>query len=380
MAKKKNSGKESPSPPLSPEEQTLLSRLLQDLEALAAGKPADQIPGPALAERLVQELPLQHPLTPELAAAIGRAFPLKTVQKAVKKKLFQLKQKGITPAEPPPEAVSAFSSTPEEADAYLGPIDAAGNRPVLLALPQGLSGVDLAMGVINDEKGIIDFLFGRYSRKKIREIKEAFFSKIPHMAETSISHAATVLEHAYLQEKENPGPPAGEYLRLRPRLLKNARLLDHPAVLDCIPLNSADPEMLTGGQIERLLHHELMASWVMDPARLKPLMEEIKRAEESPIFISESQRREHISTIKEEAIAKIFRKKDRETLRNRLQETAYLFFKIGEEPLARLCLAASLSLDQKDSLLKLNPLLNALVERSIASVPRPGPSSPLILR
>ena len=123
-----------------------------------------------------------------------------------------------------------------------------------------------------------------------------------------------------------------------------------------------------------------MASWAVAPERLGLLMEEIKRAEESPIFISEAQRRERISSIKEEGIAKIFRGKDREVLRNRLQETAYLFFKIGEETLARLCLASSLSLDEKDSPLRVNPFLSALVDRSLAQLREPARSSPLILR
>jgi hypothetical protein len=123
-----------------------------------------------------------------------------------------------------------------------------------------------------------------------------------------------------------------------------------------------------------------MLSWAVAPERLAILMEEITRAEESPIFISEAQRREHILKIKEEGVTKIFDDKERRILRERLQETAYVFFKIGEEPLARLCLTASLCIDEKDSLLKMNPLLSALVDRSLAQIPKPDRSSPLILR
>ena len=380
MVKKKKPGKHSPSPPLAPEEQLLLSRFLEDLKTLAPARLLDQIPSPALAERLVENLPLHDPGTPELLPAIGKAFPQKAVQKAVKKKLFKLRQIGISMVDREPETGPAFSLTGEEPAAYIGPIDGAGNRPVLIAIPQRPSGVDLAMGVAGDEKGIIDFVYGRYSRKKMKEIKDIFFSKVPHMVETTLSHVATVLEHAYRQEKENPGDPAGEYLRFRPWLLKNTESLEGPAVSDSIPLSSVSPDILTETRIQRLLHHELMASWAVAPERLGLLMEEIKRAEESPIFISEAQRRERISSIKEEGIAKIFRGKDREVLRNRLQETAYLFFKIGEETLARLCLASSLSLDEKDSPLRVNPFLSALVDRSLAQLREPARSSPLILR
>lgn len=380
MAKKKKPGKHTVSLPLSPEAQLLLSRFLEDLKTLAPEKLVDQISSPSLAETLVENLPLHDPATLELLPAIEKAFPQKTVKKAVKKKLFKLKQKGISLSHIEAEKGPAFSLTREQPAAYVGPIDGAGNRPVLIAIPQQPSGVDLAMGVVSDEKGIIDFVFGRFSRKKMKELKDMFFSRVSHMVEATLSHVATVLEHAYRQEKENPGDPAGEYLRLRPLLLDKTELLDRPAVSDSIPLSSVSPHMLTETQIQRLLHHELMASWVMEPERLGILMEEIQKAEESPIFISEAQRLEHIIKIKEEGIAKIFGGKDREILGNRLQEMAYVFFKIGEQTLARLCLAASLSLNEKDSLLRANPLLSALVDRSLAQLRKPARSSPLILR
>jgi hypothetical protein len=380
LTKKKKPGKHPPSLPLSPEEQRLLSRFLEDLETLAPAELVGRIPNAPLAERLVESLPPQSPGTPELLAEIGKAFPHKAVQKAMKKKRFQLKQKGISVAEPKPPRGPAFSLTPEEPEAYIGPIDGAGHRPILIVIPHPLSGVDLAMGVISAEKGILEFLHGRYSRKKMKELKEVFFSKVPHMVETSLSHVTTVLENAYNQEKGNPGESAREYLGLRPWLIKNADLLDRPAVSEFIALDSITPGMLTQTELQRLLSHELMLSWAVAPERLAILMEEITRAEKSPIFISEAQRREHILKIKEEGVTKIFDDKERRILRERLQETAYVFFKIGDEPLARLCLTASLCIDQKDSLLKMNPLLSALVDRSLAQIPKPDRSSPLILR
>jgi hypothetical protein len=44
---------------------------------------------------------------------------------------------------------------------------------------------------------------------------------------------------------------------------------------------------------------------------------------------------------------------------------AYVFFKSGEESLARLCLAAASSLAEKESPIRLNPFLKILVERTL---------------
>ena len=380
MAKKKKPGKRAPALSLSPEDQRLLSRLLDAPHNATPRALAEQIPSPAVAEKLVEALPLLDPATPERLAAIRLAFPQKAVHRAVKRMLFKLKQKGISAPPLEPEEGPSFTLSMEEPSPYVGPIDGAGNRPVFIVIPQRVSGVDLAMGVAGDKSGIIDFVYDRYGRKKAKEIKEGFFSKIPHMVETTLTHAATVLERAYAVEKENPGPGAGAYLRLRPWLLQNAEGLDRHALSDSLPLGSVSHGMLTESQIQNLLNHEIMAAWALDPETLSTLMEEIAGAEESPIFISEAQRREHIGKIKEEGLAKIFNDRDLEILRNRLQETAYVFFKIGEEALARLCLAAASSLDVKDPFLKINPLLNALLDRTLEQRPKPERSSPLILR
>jgi hypothetical protein len=380
LTKKKKPGKQSSPISLSQEEQLSLSMLLRHLGTTAPEALVDRILSPALAEGLVEKLPLHNPGTPDLVAAIGKAFPQKSVQKAVRKKLFKLGQVGIPVAVQETTKEPAVSTPVEEPEAYIGPIDGTGSRPFLIAIPQRLSGVDLAMGVVSDEKGIIEFLYGRYSRKKMKELKEVLFSKIPYMVETNLSHVVTVLEHAYRVEGQNPGNCSGEYLRFRPSLLKNAEPLARPAVTEFIPLSSIHPGVLTETQVQRLLSHELTASWTMDPEKLHTLTQEIHRAEESPIFISEAQRREHIFRIKEEGIPKIFGEKDSETLRTRLQETAYVFFRIGQETFARLCLAAALSLDAKDPLLKVNPLLKALLDRSLAQLPKTLRPSPLILR
>jgi hypothetical protein len=378
LPKKKKQKKRAPVP-LSNEEKLLLTGLLEDFKAIAPATLVSRIPDPQMAEALAENLPLDDPEAPNLLSEIGKAFPQKNVQGAVRKAHFKLKQRGIPVLDREPEKAPALAVAREKPSAYLGPIDGAGNRPLFIILPQRALGVDLAMGMVSDERGIIEFIYGRYGRKRMKEVKDLFFSRLPHMVETSLSHAATVLEHAYRKEEGKPSASAHEYLRFRPWLLENVELLDRPAVADFIPLNSVTADMLTQTQIERLLHHELMNSWAVDPEKLRPLSEEIAKAEESPIFISEVQRREHINKIKEEGIKKLLREKDRSIFKTRLEEMAFVFFKMGEETLARLCLAAALSIEEKTSLFKVNPFLNALVDRRLAQVRKHAGSSAIIL-
>jgi hypothetical protein len=381
LPKKKKMRKRTSPSALSQEERLLLTRLLEDAKTIDPSALSERIPGPQMAEALAQSLPLDEPRTPDLLSGIRKAFPEKTVQKAVRKTFFRLRQRGISGPESEPEETPAFAAVQkEEPSAYVGPIDGAGNRPLLIAIPRGASGVDLAMGLVDDEHGIREFAYSRYSRKRMKELKDIFFSKVPHMVATTLSHAATVLEFAYQNGEGKTSDPDGEYLRLRPWLLENIELLDRPAVADLIPLHSVTADMMTPSQLDRLFQHELMNSWTLDPEKLEPLSEEVMRAQESPIFISEAQRREHMNKIKEESITKLFGEKERLIFRRRLEEMAFVFFKIGEEALARLSLAAALSIEEKASLLKVNPFLNILVDRSLAKIQKPARSSPLILR
>lgn len=379
MPKKKKHKKQAAFTALSQDEQRLLQRLLEDFKTINPASVAERIPGPQVAEALLENLPLEEAEAPEILSEIRKAFPQKTVQKAVRKAVFRLGQRGITLPDTEPDEAPAFAASKEQPSAYVGPIDGSGSRPLMIILPRGASGVDLAMGAVNDEQGIIEFIYGRYSKKRMKEVKDLFFSKVPHMVETTLSHAATVLEHAYRKQEAKPGPATGEYLRLRPSLLENVELSDRPVIAEFIPLDSVTADMLTPTQLERLLHHDLMISWVIDPEKLRPLSEEIARAQESPIFISEGQRREHIGKIREDAVVKLFGDKDRMIWRTRMEETAFLFYKTGEENLARLCLAAALSLEETASRLKVNPFLNALIDRSLGQSRKTARSSSLIL-
>ena len=379
MPKKKKQKKQAAYPALSQDEQRLLQRLLEDLKTTDPASLAERIQSHHIAEALAENLPLEEPKTPEILSEIRKTFPQKTVQKALRRAVFRLKQRGITLPDSEPDEAPAFAVAKEEPSAYVGPIDGSGSRPLLIVLPRGASGVDLAMGAVSDEQGFIEFIYGRYSKKRVNEVKELFFSKVPHMVETTLSHAARVLEHAYRKEEGKPGPATGEYLRLRPWLIGNVEIRDRLVVADHIPLDSVTADMLTPTQIEKLLQHKLMISWVLDPEKLSPLSEAIASAQESPIFISEGQRREHMSKIKEEGIIKLFGEKERMVFRMRLEEMAYVFFKMGEETLARLCLAAALSLEEKAPLLKANPFLNALVDRSLGQSRKTARSSPIIL-
>jgi hypothetical protein len=369
MKKSKKTEKTAVDSALTPEEQGLLDLLLTDLSRVDPSRLAEMGRSPEFAKALVERLPVTDLETPRILLALRSSFHEKNVAKAIKRVAFRLKQKGIVlpqekDAKPP--VLKAYKQGESETAAYLGPIDGTGSRPVFVSVPQMPAGVDVAVGVVNDEEGIIEFAFTRHSRKRAKEIKDLFFSKLPHMVETTLSHAADVLERAYQTKAPVVTGSAGAYLQFRPWLIEHAAKMERPEAYRLLPPESISSDLLTESQLQRLFEHELMATWIIDLVSLRLLIEEIVKAQESRLFISEGQRLEHIHRVKHEGIPKIFTESRRLSLKYRLEEMAYIFLKSAEEPLARQCLAAASSLGEKESPIKVNPFIKFLLERSLA--------------
>jgi hypothetical protein len=370
MSKSKKTKRSAGPSLLTPEEQGLLDALLGDLSRVDPSRLAEEASGPRFAEALVERLPVTDPQTPRILLGLRSSFQEKSVHKAIKKAAFRLRQRGIVlpderDSEPP--VFKTGKQSESDISAYLGPIDGTGSRPVFISVPQLPAGADLAVGVVNDEEGIIEFAFTRHSKKRMKEIKEIFFSNLPNMVETTLSHAADVLERAYQAKGPGLSDSARAYLHFRPWLLDSTCRVEIPEVYRLLPPETISPDLLTESQLQRLFGHELMAPWLIDLKNLRPLIEEIRKAEESRIFISEGQRLEHIHRIKYEGIPKLFSEARRLSLKYRLEEMAYVFLKSNnEENLARLCLAAASSLVEKESPIKVNPFIKFLMERSLA--------------
>ncbi|MFH1480371.1 MAG: hypothetical protein ABIG67_03810 [Pseudomonadota bacterium] len=382
--------------PFSAEEEIRLKELLKDPGTITPANIRDRIPDPDLARALLERLPTHDPEILGVILAIKETFPRKDVQKTVRKVFFKLRQNKILPPDlEVREKTPALPFKPEKVEpiAYLGPTDGNGTRGVFTALPHLPQGFDVGMGVASDEMGIMQFFNARTGKKKMKEIKEFFFSHFHPMVETTVAHAATVLERAYRAKPQEINQESRNYLEWRARILKNTALLERPAIYD--HLSPEGPEIVdttnvTDSQMDRLLGHELMQTWTLDLEKIKPLLEEIKKTEESPILLMDAQQLDRKKELKRNALTQIYPEESRPALKWNLEEMAYVFLKLGEEAVARIALTCALSLEKKDSIFEVNPFLEALLERSMnyySALAKEGPqevmdkgSTPMIIR
>ena len=351
-------------------EETLLNTLLKDFRDVEPSEIVGRIPDSHFAEILIERLPLAEGPSVSLLLALSERFKEKPVHKAIKRAAFKLKKVGIPVDEFYPEKESSgniLKPPPKEKPiAYTGPVlDMVGSRAVLILLDRDMKGQNMGTGVVSDEKGIQEFFYGTFSKKRIREIKDSLSLETGPLVETSLSHAATILEKAYHKHIKLHSDAPADYLELRPRLLEDISLLDRPVIHDFLPEVSVSDAILTDSQLKNLFQHKLMESWFIEFEPLRPFLEDILNLDDSPIVLTEAQKSDRARQIKERGMEKLFDDEKRGLLKHRFEEMAYFFFKLGEEDSSHVCLVAARIMNEGDSILKMNPVIEFFLERSL---------------
>lgn len=394
--KKKSKKKISALHSLTDKEERLLNTLLSDFKDSEPSEIVRRIPDARFAEIFVDRLPSFEGPFVSLLQALNERFKEKPVVKAIKRAAFKLRKQGLLSGE-----LSLGGETPgnilkppskEKPVATVGPIlDMVGSRAVLILMEGDNKGRKIGTGVISDEKGFQEFFFGAFSKKRIREIKNSLSKEAGPLVETSLSHAATLLEDSYNRHMKLHSNGPAQYLELRPLLLEDIALLDRPVIHEFLSEITVPDAMLTDSQLAELFKHKFMESWFIELETLRPFMEDILKLDDSPIVLTEVQKSERARQIKEKGMEKIFDEEKRDLLKHRLEEMAYVFFKLGEVDTSRICLVAARSVGEKESVLKTNPVIEFIMERSLdfyfdvmkeaadEEKPKQDPSSGIIL-
>ena len=370
MRRNKKPKKKKPDhPSMLKSEETLVISLLEDFKNADPAEIAARIPHSHLAGIFLERLPLDNEFPVPLLLALDEAFKDKKVHKLVKRILFKLKQKGVPIDESFPQRASHNTiltrTQKEEPAAYIGPIAGTiGSRAVLIVLQSAVKGYQAGIGLVSEAEGILQFLYGPFSKKRLKEIKGSLSQEAGPLVETSLSHAATILEIAYRRHMEVHSDAPSQYPDLRPRLLESVTILDRPIIYDFVSEIPGDGT-LSDSQLGKLFAHNLMESWLIDFEDLKPFMEDILKVEGSPIVLSDAQKADQIRQVKDKSIEELFPGPRRALLKHNLEEMAYFFSKLDQDEYSRVALTAARNLDEEDTILRKNMVIEFLLERSM---------------
>lgn len=367
--KKKKSLKIKPTGVFSKEQEKTAASLLSKMNKSSPGDIVRLTPDAGTAVAFVRLLPLQNESVPVLAG-LKEAFKDKQVLKAIKQILFKLNNEGVATGgffEEENEPSTILRALPkEEPKCLVGATDGFGNRSFALILQRTMQGVEMAFGVVSEEQGIQQMMIVPVSKKAAEQMLKEFSQMSGPMVETSLSHAATILEQAHGENQELKTDGTESYLELRPWLLENCAFLDHPAIFDHISEASIQNQSLTSSEIEHLLEQEIMFSWFIDHEKLEPFMVEMANMNDSPIILTETQKASRVMETREKCGRTVFPPEKAGLVKQSLEEMAYFFFKQDDEKNATTCLKAAVNFNDRDSLFTESLFIEKLVEKSMA--------------
>jgi len=126
---------------------------------------------------------------------------------------------------------------------------------------------------------------------------------------------------------------------------------------------AGDDQMLKKGG--DLLKADIFYSWRIEENLIRPFAEEIWDAEESKIVLNPTQKEARFQGIYQKALIGLFSGERKILYRRRLEEMAYVLFKLGREEEAKISLSVAMDLEKPLNPIQPNPFLFQLVIKSI---------------
>ena len=293
----------------------------------------------------------------------------KTVIKAIRKSIFQLRSQGwsIKDIE---NSVPSVYRPPQQAspEGFLSSIDSAGTRLVWLVRPQPLQGVFASHALINDLRGMIDFNGFETSRKKYHEYLKEFRKGLPWEvveADPEYCHGLLIQAAEINPQKEQPLPEG--FLKWRPLMGTPPQLPLKPLIylhLSKEELKNRSDLLDRSGSLFEIPSFQ---TWFLEDEEIQKYIPLLKEASESRLVLTPYQKEGRVMDIYRQAVEELFDKPRRLLFQRRLEEMAYVLWKTMKQNEAQMTLAAALGMESGGRIFFLHPFLLELVKRSLTA-------------
>jgi hypothetical protein len=317
-----------------------------------------------LIEALVR---IPNPETAQLLTAMMAEAEEKQVIKSIKRTLYKLRQRGVTWEEKPSDERPVLTPPkPAEPEGHLSPIDAAGSRLLVIARPIPLKGLLVVFSMVSDLEGIQQFNASQFSKKGFKDfLKNSLSTADFPIVETPGAYCLHLLKEAasLTQELSKPLPQGyhdvasgfrdiswDDPTPLIYQFIKEDEVRDRPHLLK-----------------ESANLHEIMpiASWHLKSEEVEKYASGITEAQQSRIVLRPDQQEARINAIYRDALEELFTEERRFLWKRRLEETAYVLLKTGNEEEAKSALSAAVDLNNPISPIDPNPFIWDLLVKSI---------------
>ena len=252
---------------------------------------------------------LSHPAIPPLLAVLFGEARDKVRRKALKKTLHRLKTRGVTFSNDllPREEASFGAPRPGVAKVFVSPIFGAGERYVILEGPPEILGGNFLVVRVSDQEGFRECVLLSLKQKQQAGFWDRFREQgLDHWFSPPPAYAVAMLEEAYTH-KPGAGPGGAQYGALREKIFRHwGRASDAPDLNQELPA-------LSPGEVPRLLEHcrtlaldPLFLSWMPGPEEIAPWLVKLKEVEDSPLVLSDQQKRIRTDGVLDEATRALY--------------------------------------------------------------------------
>jgi hypothetical protein len=295
----------------------------------------------------------------------------KKIRKIIKRSLYRLKSKGIVIEEVLSEkerpVLRPFQADPREG--FASGIDFLGQRFLWLIVPHPGRGLSVMHGIVSDVQGLVDFSQNDMTRKGFRSFFEEVQEKNPFpMVNMEPSYVALLFAQAHQRSLEKKETSSQDYLRAKLEIESIKKEYMKPLVYSYLQIDeiAGDDLMLKKGG--DLLKADIFHSWRIEEDFIRPYADEVWDAEESKIVLNPTQKEARFQGIYQNALMDLFSGERKFLYQRRLEEMAYVLFKLGRSEEAKISLAVAMDLEKPLNPIQPNAFLFQLVTKSIFSL------------
>jgi len=295
----------------------------------------------------------------------------KKVRKMIKRSLYRLKNKGIAV-----EKIASDKESPVLRPLQKDPnqglasgIDFLGQRLLWLVIPRLGRGLTVLHGIVGDRQGFIDFSQEEMTRKEFRSFFEEVQKETPFpIVEMEPSYVAFLFNQAYQLDLEKKGTPPQDYLRVKREMEGMKKEYARPLIYSYLRVDeiAGDDQIIRRGG--DLLKADVFMSWRIEEDQIQSYANEVWEAEESKIVLTPVQKEARFQGIYQKALSGLFSGERKGLYQRRLEEMAYVLFKLGREEEAKISLCVAMDLEKPINPIQPNPFLYQLVVKSIFSL------------
>ena len=290
----------------------------------------------------------------------------KQVRKEVKRALYRLQQRGIRAPEAPAPSPSPLLAVPLEG--RLSPVDGRGDQLVWLLKPRP-DGLGHLFAVINDPDGLREIEFNVVTRKALKHARTELKAKHDlELVAADWRYCDFLVHRAFEWARQRQTPMTGDYPAARARILKDPPPADLPPLaLERLNATAVRGDETLLARSAELLDEKEFRTWFLGPDEIRPYLDEVSSAQETPLVLNQAQQADRVREILERAVTLQFAGERRASYARRLFEMAYYLSASGRDDPARQGLSVALVLAETERPVHDIPFCVHLVRASLAA-------------